>query len=96
MQFHFNYFGPSAAIDHNGYVKNNTYYFANYRAGFRVLDISDIDNSSFTETGYFDTYPEDDGTAYDGAWSVYPYLPSGNIIISDINRGLFIVRESGI
>ena len=94
-QFHFNYFGPSSAIDHNGYVKNNSYFFANYRAGFRVLDISDIDNSTFTEIGFFDTYPEDDGTAFDGAWSVYPYLPSGNIIISDINRGLFVVRKSG-
>ena len=94
-QFHFNYFGPSAAIDHNGYVKNNEYFFANYRAGMRVLDISDIDNSTFTETGYFDTYPEDNDTEFDGAWSVYPFLPSGNIIISDINRGLFIVRKSG-
>ncbi|TWO32133.1 choice-of-anchor B family protein [Seonamhaeicola sediminis] len=94
-EFHFNYFGPSAAIDHNGYVKNNAYYFANYRAGMRVLDISEIDNTTFIETGYFDTYPENNGTAFDGAWSVYPYLPSGNIIISDINRGLFIVRKSG-
>ncbi|RED50453.1 choice-of-anchor B family protein [Seonamhaeicola aphaedonensis] len=94
-QFYFNYFGPSAAIDHNGYVKNNAYYFASYRAGLRVLDISNINNASFTEIGYFDTYPEDNGTAFDGAWSVYPYLPSGNIIISDINRGLFIVRKSG-
>ncbi|WP_299556767.1 choice-of-anchor B family protein [Seonamhaeicola sp.] len=93
--FHFNYFGPSVAIDHNGYVKNNNFYLANYRAGMRVIDISDIDNATFTEIGFFDTYPEDDNTAFDGAWTVYPYFPSGNIIISDINRGLFIVRKSG-
>ena len=29
-----------------------------------------------------------------GAWSVYPFFKSENIIISDINSGLFIVRKS--
>ncbi len=94
-KFHFNYFGPTAAIDHNGYVKNNNFFYANYNAGMRVLDISDINNSSFTEVGYFDTYPDNNNTAFDGAWSVYPYLPSGNIIISDVTNGLFVVRKSG-
>lgn len=93
--FHMNYLGPSAAIDHNGYVKNNTFYLANYRAGVRMIDISQIDNNSFSEIGFFDTYPENDGTAFDGAWNVYPYFPSGNIVISDINRGLFVIRKSG-
>ncbi len=93
--FHFDYLGPTVAIDHNGYVKNDTYYFANYRAGLRVLDISQIANSSFTEIGFFDTYPENDGTAFDGAWNVYPYFTSGNIIVSDVNRGLFVLRKSG-
>ena len=31
--------------------------------------------------------------AFNGAWSVYPYFKSGNIIISDINSGLFIVKK---
>ena len=92
--FHFDYFGPTAAIDHNGYVKNNKYYFANYRAGLRILDISQIASSTVTEIGFFDSYQENDGTAFDGAWNVYPYFPSGNIIISDINRGLLVVRKS--
>lgn len=91
------YFGPTLAIDHNGYVKGNTFYMANYRAGLRILDISNIaaSTNSMSEIGYFDTHPENDNTGYDGAWSVYPYFSSGNIIISDIDRGLFIVRKSG-
>ncbi|KAA5820905.1 choice-of-anchor B family protein [Algibacter amylolyticus] len=93
--FHFDYYGESAAIDHNGYVKNDTYYFANYRAGVRMLNISDIGNSNFTEIGYFDTYPTNNGTEFNGAWSIYPYFSSGNIIVSDIDRGLFIIRKSG-
>lgn len=91
---HFDYSGPTAAIDHNGYVKNNLFFQASYTAGVRMIDISNIDAKSFTEVGFFDTYPENDNTAFNGAWNVYPYLPSGNIIISDINRGLFVIRKS--
>jgi len=92
------YFGPSSAIDHNGFVKGNRYFMANYRAGLRVLDITNISDStnSMTEVGYFDTYPENDNTAFNGAWSVYPFFASGNIIINDIEKGLFVVRKSGI
>ncbi|MDD7915599.1 choice-of-anchor B family protein [Polaribacter sp. MSW5] len=91
------YFGPSAAIDHNGYVKGNLFYLANYNAGLRVLDITNISAStnSMTEVGYFDTHPENDATSFNGAWSVYPYFASGNLIINDIERGLFVIRKSG-
>jgi choice-of-anchor B domain-containing protein len=93
------YSGTSSAIDHNGYVKGNEFFMASYRAGLRVLDISNIgsenDFTSMTETGYFDTYPANNGTAFNGAWSVYPYFASGNLIINDIERGLLIVRKSG-
>ncbi len=93
------YSGPTAAIDHNGYVKGNQYFMANYRAGMRVLDISNISSgnnaTAISEVGYFDTYPENNNTAFNGAWSVYPYFASGNIIINDIERGLFVVRKSG-
>ena len=91
------YFGPSSAIDHNGFVKGNRYFMANYRAGLRVLDITNISDStnSMTEVGYFDTYPENDNTATSGAWGVYPFFASGNIIINDIEKGLFVVRKSG-
>ena len=91
--FHSEYVGDSESIDHNLYVKGNLVYQANYTAGLRVLDISDIDN--INEFGYFDTHPENNNTSFNGAWSIYPYFDSGNIIISDVNRGFFIVRESG-
>lgn len=93
--FHTDYFGPTEAIDHNGYVKGNTYFQANYTSGVRIIDISNIGNRSMTEIGFFDTYPENNSVAFRGAWNVYPYFPSGNIIISDINRGFFVIRKSG-
>jgi hypothetical protein len=70
---------------------------ASYRAGLRVLDITNISaaTNSMTEIGSFDTYPGDNAAQFNGAWSVYPYFPSGNILINDIERGLFVVRKSG-
>ena len=92
--FKFQYSGPTAAIDHNGYVNGDLFYLANYTAGIRIIDISDISNGNLTEVGFFDTYPENDNASFDGVWSVYPYFKSGNIVVSDINRGLFIIKKS--
>ncbi len=90
-----NYFGATTAIDHNGYVKGNDFYLANYRAGLRLVDITDIDNGNLSETAFFDTYPTSNSRSFNGAWSVYPYFASGNIIISDIESGLFVVKKGG-
>ena len=92
---HATYFGPTGAIDHNGYVNGNKYYLANYTAGLRVLDITNISDSMdpIQEIGFFDTRPENNATSFNGAWSVYPYFPSGNIVINDIERGLFVVGK---
>ncbi len=91
---HFTYTGPTPAIDHNGYVKGDTFYLANYRAGVRVIDISDIGNKNITEIGFFDTYPTNDSASFEGVWNVYPYFESGNILISDIERGLLLIHAS--
>ena len=87
------YNGPTEAIDHNGYVNGNTFYLANYRAGVRMHDISNIATGAMTETGYFDTFPSSDGAAFNGAWNVYPFFTSGNIVVSDIEKGLFIIKK---
>ena len=89
-----NYFGPTNAIDHNGYVDGNDFYLANYRAGLRIIDIADINNGNLNEVAFFDTYPTSNTANYNGAWSVYPYFASGSIIVSDIERGLFVLKKS--
>jgi choice-of-anchor B domain-containing protein len=89
------YFGPTAAIDHNGYCKGNEFYLANYTAGLRILNTATINSTdTMTEIASFDTYPQNNNANFNGAWNTYPYFPSGSIIISDINRGLFIVRKN--
>ncbi len=91
---HTTYSGPTGAIDHNGYVLGNQFFLANYTAGVRVLDISDIAAGNLTETGFFDTFTGNNTASFDGVWSVYPYFPTGKIIVNDINSGLFIIRAS--
>ncbi len=88
------YLGTTSAIDHNGYVKGDDYFLANYTAGVRILDISDIANGSVVERAFFDTFPSTDNAQFSGVWSVYPYFSSGKIIVSDIGSGLFILKES--
>ncbi|MGF1558864.1 MAG: choice-of-anchor B family protein [Flavobacteriaceae bacterium] len=91
---HDTYLGPTSAIDHNGYVKGDEFYMANYTAGLRVLDISAIAGKTITEKGFFDTFPSSDNAQFAGVWSVYPYFSSGKICISDINSGLFVVKKT--
>ena len=88
------YFGTTNAIDHNGYVKGDLFYLANYTAGIRVIDISDLENKNISEIGFFDTFPNQNSTTFDGAWNVYPFFESGVIAISDINGGLFLIKKS--
>jgi len=94
-QTHFEYFGETPAVDHNGYVVGDKFYLANYTAGLRVIDISDIANQNISEVGFFDSHPESNtATTSNGAWNVYPFFASGNIVISDEDRGFLLVKQS--
>ncbi len=84
------YFGPTQAIDHNLYVRGDLVYETNYTAGLRILDISNPEIP--VQVGFFDTYPASDAATFNGTWSNYPYFASGNVIVSSIEDGLFIVK----
>jgi choice-of-anchor B domain-containing protein len=79
------------SIDHNLYILGNRVFQANYTSGVRVLESDDLSNMEITEIAFFDTFPGNNATAFEGLWSVYPFLPSGNIIASDTSNGLFIL-----
>ncbi len=90
----FTYSGPTPATDHNGYVVGDSYYLANYTAGLREVDLSQVSNFSMSEIGFFDTHPSNDTAGFAGAWNVYPYFPSRNILISDRSRGMILVKST--
>ncbi|MGC6480041.1 MAG: choice-of-anchor B family protein [Flavobacteriaceae bacterium] len=91
---HHIYEGATRAIDHNGYIKDDSFFLANYTAGMREIDISDIANGNMNEIRFFDTYPAHNNASFDGVWNVYPFFESGVIAINDSNNGLFLVRAS--
>ena len=85
--------GPTRAIDHNGFTLGDRYYMSNYRRGLTVLDVSDANSPS--DIAFFDTFPSpaSNTATFDGAWGVYPYLPSGTLLVSDISNGLFLLSD---
>jgi choice-of-anchor B domain-containing protein len=83
--------GPTRAIDHNGFVRGNRYYMSNYSRGLTILDISNVTNIQMV--GRLDTFPGTDGSSFVGAWGAYPFFHSGNIAISDIDSGFYMVAD---
>lgn len=84
---------PVSAIDHNLYIKGDLAYASNYASGLRIYDTSKLaKGGTLKETAYFDTYPRYDKGSFDGVWSSYVYLPSGSLLISSIEYGLFVVK----
>tara|TARA_B100001057_G_scaffold492728_1_gene585697 strand:- start:7095 stop:8444 length:1350 start_codon:yes stop_codon:yes gene_type:complete len=79
----------SESIAHNLIIKNNYVYVSHYHDGLFIWDISDPSNPVLA--GSFDTYLPEDHSSYRGAWGVYPLLPSGNILVSDMQAGLFVL-----
>jgi len=77
------------SMAHNGIIKGDLLYLAYYHDGLRVFDISDPSNP--IQVCNYDTYSPASYNSYKGAWGVYPNLPSGNIIVSDMQTGLYIL-----
>lgn len=86
--------GTNPAIDHNQYIVRNHTYQANYRSGLRILDISGVASGSLSEVAFFDIYPQDDANEFNGAWSVYPFFASGNVVVSGIEQGLYVLQPN--
>ena len=50
-------------------------------------------DGTLREVAFFDTWPKKEKrTTYKGVWSSYVYLPSGNLLISSQEIGLFVVQ----
>jgi len=92
---------PAASIDHNLFVKGDRVYQANYTAGVRVLDISNlaVDVNLVSELAHMDTEPRlpnknmnHNINIFIGPWGVFPFYDSGTIAASDGINGLILMR----
>lgn len=82
------------AIDHNQYLTGGFAFQANYRSGLRIFDTA-ANPEQPPQVGWFDTFTPNDDKGFDGAWSTYPFFPSGVVIVSDIQGGLIVLDVTG-
>lgn len=80
-------------IVHNAIVRGDYLYVSYYYDGVQIFDISDPANP--VRFSYFDTFDGVNDSFFQGSWGVYPLLPSGIVLVSDMNNGLFIVDPFG-
>lgn len=82
---------PRGPIPHNPFILGNLCIASYYHDGISVFDISDPAN--VVQVGYYDTdLASTNYDGYNGCWGVYPFLPSGRIIGSDVLNGLFVLE----
>jgi choice-of-anchor B domain-containing protein len=83
--------GIDSSVAHNVDIYGKYALISYYTAGVRIADISDPENP--VEAAYYDTYPADNGTNWNGCKGVY-LMPSGKIIASDKQTGLYVLKTN--
>lgn len=84
---------------HNPYVLGTELFMANYQDGVQAFDISNPHTP--VKNGFFDTHPQNPAGTYPyppyaGCWAVYTDLPSGHLLASDMQLGLFVLDISQV
>jgi choice-of-anchor B domain-containing protein len=78
-------------IDHNLYVHGQYVYASNYEAGLRILRMDNLSKAQLTEVAFFDSYPNSNNASFNGSWNNYRFPGSGNVIVSGIDEGFFVL-----
>ena len=82
--------GTGNVIPHNTHVLGDYLITSYYTSGVTIIDASDPFN--LIEVAYYDTSSGFSGGDFDGCWGAYPYLPSGLVLATDQQEGLFILH----
>lgn len=77
---------------HNPYWIGDFIYVSYYHDGLYVFDAKNPEN--ITVAGWFHTSPVPPPTydGFAGNWGLYPFFPSGNIALIDMQEGLYMVK----
>jgi choice-of-anchor B domain-containing protein len=81
----------TTAIVHNVELYGNYAVIAHYAAGVRIVNVSNP--AAPQEVAWYDTYPTNNSANFNGCWGVYMF-PSGKIIASDRQTGLYVLRPT--
>jgi len=79
-------------VPHNTHVFGDYLVTSYYKDGVVIFDASDP--SCLLEVASFDTSPDLSGSGTSGCWGTTPFLNSGNILASDIQQGLFVLKPT--
>ncbi|NQV51650.1 MAG: choice-of-anchor B family protein [Flavobacteriales bacterium] len=79
-------------IPHNTHFMNDFLITSHYTIGVSILSV--LRPNNMLEVGRYDTSPNYNGDGYHGAWGAYPWLPSGKLLISDIEMGLYVLKPT--
>lgn len=82
----------SGSVVHNTHTLNDYEIVSWYKDGIAIVDVSRPDN--MVVTGHYDTFLQGSGGGFDGCWGVYPFLPSGTIVASDMSNGLYVLTPN--
>ena len=82
----------SGSFIHNTHTLNDYEIVSWYNDGIAIVDVARPDNMIIV--GTYDTYAQGCCSGEDGCWGVYPYLPSGNLVCSDITNGLYVLTPN--
>lgn len=77
----------TGVIPHNVHVWEDWLIISYYTSGGIIADASRPDN--IIEVGNWDTF-FGSNAGFNGAWGAYPFLPSGNVLLTDIGSGLYV------
>ena len=78
-------------IPHNVHVWDDYLVISYYTDGCIIVDAAKPDN--LIEVGNFDTFLGGDG-GFSGSWGAYPFLPSGLVLVSDRQSGLYVLQPN--
>ncbi len=83
----------SLSMPHNVIFRGDNLFISHYFDGLYVFNTSDPNNISLA--GFYDTSTRTHQlNKFEGNWGVYPFLPSGKILASDMQEGLFVFDTS--
>jgi Carboxypeptidase regulatory-like domain/Secretion system C-terminal sorting domain/LVIVD repeat len=75
--------GGNSAV-HNTHILENYAVTSWYRDGITIVDVTDP--TTLVEVANYDTYTLGEGPGFEGCWGVYPFLPSGTILATNISE----------
>ncbi|MCH8330234.1 MAG: choice-of-anchor B family protein [Bacteroidetes bacterium] len=76
------------SIPHNEIIDGDYLFVSYYYDGLQIWNIKDPNYP--VRVGFYDTFGKSNQASYEGAWGIYPFLPSGVLLLSDMQTGLHV------